>query len=88
MLIDNGCKSRIAGAGDGGGWVGCDTFVGFGVGAGVGVCVGIAVGVGTSVGAEVTALACPVAVVPQEASTMMNKTQQSITALLLLCANF
>jgi hypothetical protein len=84
MLIDNGCKSRIAGADVGGGWVGCGASVGFGVGVGVGACVGVAVGDGASVGVGVTALVCPAAVDPHEASTMMNRTRQQTTTLFLL----
>ncbi len=84
MLIDNGCKSRIAGAGVDEGWVGCSASVGVGVGVGVGTCVGDAVGDGVSVGAGVTVLVCPVTVDPQAESTMMNRTRQHMTTLLLL----
>ncbi len=85
MLIDNGCKSRIAGAGVDGGCVGCGASVGFGVGVGVGTCVGAVVGDGASVGTGVTVLVCPAVVDPQAESTKMNRTRQNTTMLKLIC---
>ena len=58
---------------------------GFGVGVGVSTCVGVAVGNGACVGVGVTALVCPAAVDPQEASTMMSRTRPKTTTLFLLC---
>jgi hypothetical protein len=60
--------------------------VGFGVGVGVGACVEVGIGVFESVSDGVTVFVCPAAVEPQEASTIMSKTTQHKTALLLLCA--
>ncbi len=78
----------MAGAGAGGGEVGCGATVGVGVGAlvgvGTGACVGIAVGDGASVGGGVD-VTCPVAAEPQEASTLKIMARQSTTTTLFLC---